>query len=365
MVLGIDIGNTNIKILEMHISRKHCTITKVVQAPCPSEKNHTPDLIHELLKKHNIKTKKVVTTLATQSEMRRYQKLPHLKIFLPPKYKKRPTICQPIQKYLASQKEKQLRKLLATEVSFCVPYEEKDYRWDYSIETSSSLVDSNHVLLVITAVRNSAIQEQLSFLKKSSLQPIMITSQYEAIANALATSPSSTISNKKNIAVVDIGSSFTKVTILVDKIPLYCRGRIESGDTFTHAIAKSLNINFHQAEKIKKQPQTRDPVKSILQDVAKNLVNEVDLYIHHFNRMFDTKVECVLLCGGGSMLIGLSKIFKEELQIDVIPWSPIENYQENNNLKIEKYSFALTAAMLTQFLPTFSTSKKQINLLSV
>jgi type IV pilus assembly protein PilM len=123
-------------------------------------------------------------------------------------------------------------------------------------------------------------------------------------------------------AIVDIGGESTTVVVHVDGKPLIVRFVSKGGSDVTATIAARLDVPLEQAEALKVRiglQHEADPTSSaVIREAVQPLVSEIRssfAYLSNSNR--PTRVRRLVLCGGGSLLPGLTAELHEELGVEV------------------------------------------------
>lgn len=137
----------------------------------------------------------------------------------------------------------------------------------------------------------------------------------------------STFNNENSaILLIDFGASKTKVCIVEHGIirTLHIVGR--GGKHITASLSKALEISFVEAENKKRMFNFEDKSDLVTYDTVKLsidlILQEISVVIANYVRTFDKSLEKVILVGGGSLLNGLDKKIKQDLNIEVIYGNP-------------------------------------------
>lgn len=112
------------------------------------------------------------------------------------------------------------------------------------------------------------------------------------------------------ILVVDIGASMTKLMIIEEGVVRGSHITSSGGQDITLALSRSLNISFEQAEEKKCRvgivgdEEGRD-VLAAGELVISNIMNEAARFTENYERRHQIKIKKVLFVGGGARLKGL------------------------------------------------------------
>lgn len=134
--------------------------------------------------------------------------------------------------------------------------------------------------------------------------------------------------------VVDIGSRSTNMVFL-DGGELKMHAYTDfAGASLTHALATSLSINPLRAEELKKEKgiMASGPnyeLSTIMFPFLDAIINEVKKALYQYATRFRaaSKIERVILAGGGANLKGIEKYFGKELAMPVAKAAPLRRFE--------------------------------------
>lgn len=131
------------------------------------------------------------------------------------------------------------------------------------------------------------------------------------------------------IILVDIGAQSTTVNVVEDKILRMSHSFDVGGSVLTEDIANVQNIDFWDAEDIKKKEKV-DPVSN--QPNSKALISRLDLILAEIDKISQTfyqregkEADAVFLAGSTSLLPGLKEYFALKLNKQIIIGDPFAN----------------------------------------
>ncbi len=134
--------------------------------------------------------------------------------------------------------------------------------------------------------------------------------------------------------VVDIGSRSTNIIFLQGgQLKMHSQTDF-AGSSLTQALASSLSINPMRAEELKKERgiATSGPnyeLSTILLPFLDAIINEVKKAIYQYENQFkgSPKIERLILAGGGANLRGIEKYFEREMGIPVARSAPFIKFE--------------------------------------
>src|SRR6056297_298876 len=121
--------------------------------------------------------------------------------------------------------------------------------------------------------------------------------------------------NKGKVALVDIGSGQTSLSVLRDNSLVYSCSINIAGNKFTDTIAKAGDISRKEAEKIKKSGglnmKNKKPRRA-LEDKVRKLIREISEVLEYTKEEFGISAEKIILVGGSGQMKGLVSLLEQE-----------------------------------------------------
>lgn len=302
-LLGIDIGSDEVKIVELQSAGPMLTITNYAQGQL-TEGADAADLVRDLLRSHGFKTKRCVTAVSGRSVIVRYVSM-------------------------AQQPDETLHKNVRQEADKYIPFDINEVQMDCQrIEEENAV--GNEVKVLLVAVKRDLLDEHVAMLKRMGLTSHVIDVDAFALGNSFETvnNLSAAPVTDKVIALLDISATKSNVNIVKGKTSYFTREVYLGGRDMTDAIAKSMSIDFADAESLKRNPAERiEELKEYMAPVFDDLANEVRLCFDYFENQFEHTVDEVFLSGGAAKQVQITDILGPVLERPVNLWSPIENMQ--------------------------------------
>lgn len=216
---------------------------------------------------------------------------------------------------------------------FVIPDAEADF---LSAAGRTRAPNATDVLLV--AIHNSALNRFDSIIKAASVTPRF----YEIEPFSMARSAYE--HGTKPTMVIDFGASSTRMYIVEFGVIDVSHTINKGGQDITHALAKSKNLTFTEAEKMKRQGGVSGT------DVGESTLNYIfseakRIYLT-YQRKEGKPVSQVVLVGGGALLAGLEDMAKREFDTTVVMGNPFAQVKAP----------AFVADTLKDIGPTFTTA---------
>ncbi|MEK7146985.1 MAG: type IV pilus assembly protein PilM [Patescibacteria group bacterium] len=130
------------------------------------------------------------------------------------------------------------------------------------------------------------------------------------------------------VALVDIGARSTIVSIIDKGLMQHGSQTDFAASSLTQAIAGGLNINIRRAETLKKQRGLLGrggeyELSTLILPFLDAIIEEIRRAIKAFqDKNPDSRIERVILGGGGSNLLGIEKYFSDQLGLAIIKGNP-------------------------------------------
>ena len=214
--------------------------------------------------------------------------------------------------------ENNLRDMILLQIEEHIPLKAIDTIFEYDIISKS---DKN-VLVEISAVASSTIENYLSSFKKAGLIPLSFELEAQAIARAVIPRE-----DADPIMVVDFGDTRTGVSIVHDGKVFFTTTLDMGGINLTNMIAKNFSLSYEKAEDIKRS-YGLDGVSSI-EDIFPIILNGISVLRDELNKQYQywknhddcgikhDQITRIILCGGDSNLTGLSDYLEASMKIKV------------------------------------------------
>jgi len=212
-----------------------------------------------------------------------------------------------------------------------IPVDQVYLDWQILGETSENLQ------LLVTASSKDYIDSLVDTLHSIKLIPVAMEIGAQATARALIGADQ----QSKSVLIVDIGAQQTSFIIVDQGAPLYTSSLPVAGNAFSDSIARSLNLPFPQADKLKlttgllMQTEQGESMRHAILPILDSIIDEIKNIIKFFedHSQAHHTIQTILLCGGSSRVPGVMEYIgtrinlgsgKTQLSVNVgDPWSNI------------------------------------------
>jgi len=318
-LVGIDIGSYAVKIVNLKKSGDQWVLQQWAMIPYSDDagneislgerKDHIISILQNYLNTPGLASKRIATSVSGNSVIVRYVKM-------------------------AKMSHAELNKSLKFEAEPYIPFNIEDVSLGFHV--IGDVVEDGQVQMdtVIVAAKKDSVDLRTDILRAAGLQPVILDVDAFAIENAYQSI--NPMAATETVMFVNIGSSFTNMSILEKGVSRVVRDVSIAGSTFTKAVQQQLQCDFKTAEQKKLaiglDPTAEDPdtatVVEVLNSVARDLITEIqrsmDFYI---SQGADRTISKIYLCGGGAGLKGLERAIADDLKLEVSLFDPISLLQ--------------------------------------
>ncbi len=302
-VVGLDIGSSSVKVLELAEMKGGYQLRNFGIAPLPPEaivdgalmdSVTIVDSIRGLASALRIKTKDVVTSVSGHSVIVK-------KISIP------------------TMTEDELEESIQWEAERYIPFDINDVNIDFQIlgptEGSEELMD-----LILVAAKKDIINDYLSIIIEAGFNPVIVDIDSFALENMFeANYP---MGGGEVIALANIGASVTNINILKKGISSFTRDIFTGGNAITEEIQRQLNVDFEEAETLKVGNRMDEASQKVIQETLKSALNSLSTEIAKSLDFFrstssDEKVDKLVLSGGCAKINGIENVIEQQAGIPV------------------------------------------------
>ena len=308
-VVGLDIGSSSVKMLELAEAKGGYQLRNFGIAPLPPEaivdgalmdSVTIVDSVRGLSSALRIKTKDAVTSVSGHSVIVK-------KISIP------------------TMTEDELEESIQWEAERYIPFDINDVNVDFQIlgptEGNDELMD-----LILVAAKKDIINDYLAVIVEAGFNPVIVDVDSFALENMFeANYPV----GGEIIALANIGASVTNINILRRGISSFTRDIFTGGNAITEGIARQLNVDFEEAETLKlgnrmdegSRPVVQETLKSELSSLATEISKSLDFFR---STSSDENVDKLFVSGGCAKINGIENIIEQQAGIPVEVINPFK-----------------------------------------
>lgn len=326
-ILGIDLGTSGIKIIELSRSGggrfelKNYGILDFI----PKDKS-SPKLddqlfisgLKNLLNKGKFSTKDAIASISSSLTFTTIIEMPYLS-------------------------EKDLAKAIPFEARKYIPIPLKEVILDWSIINVKQAGDHTNVEVFLAAVPKDQTERYKNIFISTGLNLKALELENIALGRALTeedVSPS---------VIINLGGRSTSITVLDKRFERISRNYEVGGFEITKALSEKLSISFEEAEKIKKIEGLKPGSSnfSTISSIIDLIFFEAKKVISNYEESRKVKVNKIILAGGQADMAGLKDYFTEKLGKEALIGDPFRKVSYNKALEpiLRNLSSALSVAV--------------------
>jgi type IV pilus assembly protein PilM len=298
---GLDIGTTNIRLVQLHGGGKAKTLTKyaytpvdsrIAQSDAKADQQKLVQVISDLLAEAKITTRNVAVGIPSQ------------KVF---------TTVVDMERLSPDE----LGKTIQYQADSMIPTPIKESKLDWAL-LGDSPADKTKVEVLLTSVTNAFIEGRLDMLESIGLNVIAFEPDTMALARAVVASDAMTPQ-----MVLDIGSKSTDLVIVMNGAPRLTRSIPTGAEAITKAAMQNLNIDEKQAQQfVFKFGLSKDKLEGQIHQAIigtiDTLMSEIEKSIKFFQtRYTQAKLDRIIVTGGASTLPELPLYIANKFGVNV------------------------------------------------
>jgi type IV pilus assembly protein PilM len=311
-LLGLDVGHRNVKGVQLSrqgsrviLDRYYFTDLAGVFPNFPRERD-TAQVIKALAEIHKLAGTKTSTALSDDQVLNFDLNLPALPA-------------------------SEMRLAVEYEVGNIARIPESELSVDYWEESKGSRVEGTNLKIKAFAARRSIIDEHLEHLSDAGFRPLSIESRM--LANIEALRFNEYIQALSQHVVVDIGDSQTSIGFVRNGILVSCRIEKMGSGAINEQLAARYGTDFLRAETLKAGYRvgggaTSNSESEVLEEVYLRIFKSIkDSIDGHVENTVGTRIDSILLVGGGTRIQGVDEALSGIFGIPAIPANPFKKIQ--------------------------------------
>lgn len=303
-LIGLDISSSSVKVLELSKKGDRYQVECFASEPLPpntvvekaiTDPTQVGEVIARAVKKSGTTTKQAAVAVAGAAVFSKVIEAP------------------------AALKGKELEEHVQNEAGGHIPYPLEEVNYDFQLlgpqEKNPEMQD-----VLLAACRKEVVEQRAAALEIAGLKPKVVDLELYAMENAcqLLRHQMPEEGTGKTVAVVDMGSTNTAVTILHNLQTVYTRDQPFGGKQLTEDVMRHYAMSFDDAYKNLKNgtlPETYDA------EVLSNFVNDMGQQIDRALQFFFsastqfTHIDQIVLAGGCAQIQNLDTRIQERLNI--------------------------------------------------
>ncbi len=233
-----------------------------------------------------------------------------------------------------------------------IPFDIEDVNLDYQILEGSSLSGEGNMDVLLAAAKRDKINDYIGVVNQAGLNPQAVDIASFAMQNAFEANYE--FESDQVVALVDIGSAVSSISVLHGGSSVYWRDINIGGNQYTDAIQKELNLSADQAEQLNRGEEIDgipyERVQPTLSAVTDDIGTEIQKTLDFFKQISatDQALDRLFLTGGTAQVVHMKESLAERLGTQVELFNPFR--------KIPPASKEASAELINEMMPTASVA---------
>jgi type IV pilus assembly protein PilM len=235
-----------------------------------------------------------------------------------------------------NQREEEMEDQVQNEANQYIPFSLDEVNLDFQV-VGPAPSGEDEVEVLIAASRKEKIEDRIAAAEAAGLKTIVmdVESYAAQCAFELICEGSAGIKEDDVTAIVDIGATVTRVSVVNNGQTVYTREQQIGGNQLTLDIARVFDMPSEEAEAAKRVgslPENFGP--DVLAPFNEKIVLEIQRALQFFftSTQFN-KVDHILLTGGCAMLDGLEEMVAQRTQVHTLVANPFANMALSAKIK--------------------------------
>jgi type IV pilus assembly protein PilM len=221
-----------------------------------------------------------------------------------------------------------------------IPFDVNEVNLDFQILNGGGGEGQMEVLLV--AAKKDLVDDYVQVIREAGLIPAAIDVAAFAVENAFEANYE--VRPDEVVALVNIGAQVVNINIISNGAPAFTRDITTAGNQYTEEIQKALSISFEEAERIKlggrrsesSQEVVPQEVEQAMRSVTETVIGEISRSLDFFSATSaDSRIERIVLCGGGASVAGLQAGFQQRSGAKVEIMDPLARMIPNSRFEAD------------------------------
>jgi type IV pilus assembly protein PilM len=310
-VVGLDIGSSSVKAVELQPSGKGYRVAAFASEPIPPEAivdgaiidgGAVADAIRRLFDRKIFKAKDVAASLSGSAVIVK-------KISLP------------------TMTEAELYESIYWEAEQYIPFDVQDVNLDYQILDTTTPDNKGTMDVLLVAAKKEKIADYTGVIVQAGRTPSIVDVDAFALQNAYeanyGTDPSAVV------VLLNAGASAINVNIIAGDQSVFTRDISIGGNAYTEALQREMNLSFETAEQVKcgvaHDGIDFEDVRAVLRATSENVLLEVQKTFDFFKTTTGLDhITRIMVSGGAARVDGLDEMLRERFDAPIEMMNPFK-----------------------------------------
>ncbi len=312
-VIGIDIGSSSVKVIQLKDNKGSFQLLNAGIAPLPSEAivdNSLMDsasiaaVIKSLVASLGIKVKDVACSISGNSVIIR-------KIVLP------------------AMPQEELEDQISWEAEQYIPFDINDVNLDFQI-LSPDYTDPSKMNVLLVASKKDIINDYIAVFSEAGMQLSVVDVDSFAVQNAFEVNHD--YSSEDVLALINIGASIMNINVIKDGITLFTRDVQMGGNLYSEEIQKQIGLSSQDAEigKMLAHESNNELLRGVVLKVNESITQEIRRSLDFYNSTAnDDRISGVFISGGCSKVYNLIDMISDKIGLPIEKLNPFAKLKYN------------------------------------
>lgn len=325
-IIGLDLGSTSIKVAQLSKAPDGYRIQKLSVRPTPAlavkdgtiaDPGAIAEEVKEIVRQNAVSLKQVISAVSGQ-----------------------PVVIRTIT--MTNMTQRELKNSIKYEAERYIPYSVAEAQIDGVILRNSLPGDEKNMEVLLMAAPKEMVRSAEEVIQQAGLSVEAIELEPLALLRLIRMTFEPDLL-KQTVALINLGASSTSINIFREGNLRNSRTITIAGNSFTKAIAQSMNLSFDDAEKLKKEKgmvriekdaapvaPTTMRIFNIILPVLTELVTEIQRSFDFYrSRYRGESVDVIYIGGGTAKFKNIDRYLAGELGLRVELFNPLAKFAKS------------------------------------
>src|SRR5882762_8923556 len=311
-VVGLDIGSSAVKAVELKTAGKSVKVVAFAIQPVPPDSivdgaiidgAAVAEAIRRVFENKAFKTKEVAASLSGNAVIVKKINLPVMT-------------------------EAELAESIYWEAEQYIPFDIQDVNLDYQILDAGAGPESKGTMdVLLVAAKKEKIADYTGVISQAGRVPVVVDVDAFALQNAFEVNYG--LEPDAVVVLLNAGASAININIITGDQSVFTRDISMGGNSYTESVQKELNLPFESAEQLKKgQPVegvNSEDVLPVLHAMTENVLLEIQKTFDFFKASATSdRIDRIVLSGGAARVDGFVQALTERFNTSVEMFDPFK-----------------------------------------
>ncbi len=332
--LGLDLSSTAVKLLELAKTSDGYRVESYAVAPLPpgsiiengiSNPENVADAIDSAVVKSKTKSKTAAVCVSGSS------------------------VITKVIDMEADMNDEDRELQILDDAEQYIPFPIEEVALDFEILREMPDNDER-VEVLLAACRRDVIEARKDVLSMANVTAKVVDIEAYAMERAFSIISDQVTGNDDSavVAIVDIGSTTTTLSVLLGDQTIYSREQLFGGQQLTEEIQRRYGLSVEEAGVAKKQGGLPEDYEAeVLQPFLESVVQQIQRSLQFFFSSSDKdEIDYIVLAGGVSSMSGLSELVQERVGSNCVVANPFANMAVSSKVNVMALSNDAPALMI-------------------